>query len=63
MRPVGVVARDDVIEPGLLLEDVGGRGLGRFALQGEVHALVPAITRLRWRRPGRPGEIVEGRSR
>ena len=36
MRPVGVVPRDEVIEPGLLLQHIGGRRLRRFALQREV---------------------------
>jgi hypothetical protein len=43
MWPVGVVARDEIVEPGLLLEHVGGRRFGRFALQREVHALMAAV--------------------
>jgi hypothetical protein len=33
---IRVVARDEIVEPGLLLEYVAGRWRGRFALQGEV---------------------------
>ena len=43
MWPVGVEAGEELVEPGLLLEHVGGRRFGRFALQGEVHALMAAI--------------------
>jgi len=43
VRPTAVVAVDEGIEPGLLLEHVGGGGLSRFGLQGEMHAFVPAI--------------------
>ena len=32
-----------VVELGLLLEEVLGGGLGGLLLQGQVHALVPAI--------------------
>ena len=43
MRPVLVVARDEVVEPGLLLQHVGGGRLRRFLLQREMHALVPPV--------------------
>ena len=43
MRSVRVVAREEVVEPGLLLEHVRGRRLGRFSLQREAHALMPPV--------------------
>jgi hypothetical protein len=41
--PAVVVALDEGIEAGLLLEHVGGGGLGGFRLQREMHAFVPTI--------------------
>lgn len=38
-----VVVLDEVIELGLLLQEVLSRWLGRFLLQGQVHALMPTI--------------------
>ena len=38
-----VIALDERIEPGLLLEHIGGGGLSGFGLQGEMHAFVPTI--------------------
>ena len=35
--------RDEVVEAGLLLQEVFGRGLGGFFFQGEMHAFVTAI--------------------
>jgi hypothetical protein len=43
VRPLAVVAFDERVEAGLLLEDIGDRGLGGFLLQREMHALVPAV--------------------
>jgi hypothetical protein len=43
MGAVRVVTREELVEPGLLLEHVGGRRFGRFALQREVHALMAAV--------------------
>jgi hypothetical protein len=43
VRPVRVVAREEVIESGLLLQDVRGCRLRGFALQREVHAFMPPI--------------------
>ena len=43
MRPALVVARHEGITARLLLEDVCGGGLGRFLLQGEMHALVASV--------------------
>jgi len=43
VRPVPVVLLDERIEARLLLQDIGGGGLGRFLLQRQVHALVPAV--------------------
>src|SRR5262245_30586325 len=43
MGPVRVVARDEVVEAALLLQHVRGGGLRGFALQREVHALVPSV--------------------
>jgi hypothetical protein len=34
---------DELIEAALLLQEVEGCRLGSFLLQGEVHALVPAV--------------------
>ncbi len=34
---------DEVVEAGLLLQEVGGRRLGGFFLQGEMHAFMAAI--------------------
>ena len=41
--PCVVIALEEGIEAGLLLEDVGGGGLGGFRLEGEMHAFVPTI--------------------
>ena len=43
VRPTAIVSLDEGVEPGLLLEHVGGGRLGGFGLQGEVHAFVPAV--------------------
>ena len=43
MRPLRVEAREEVVEPGLLLEHVRSRRLRRFSLQREVHALMPPV--------------------
>ena len=43
MGPLPVVLVDEGIEACLLLQDVVGGGLGRFFLQRQVHALVPAV--------------------
>jgi hypothetical protein len=38
-----VVAIDDVVELGLLLEEVAGRGFGRLELEREMHAFLSLI--------------------
>ena len=38
-----VVAVDEVIEAGLLLQEVAGGGFGGFLLQGQVHTLMAAV--------------------
>ena len=38
-----VVALDEGVEAGLLLEHVAGRGLGSFRLEREMHAFMPAV--------------------
>src|SRR5262249_1915899 len=43
VRPAAVVPLEEGVEPGLLLEHVGGGGLGGFGLQGEMHAFVAAV--------------------
>ena len=43
MRPVLVVALDKRIEARLLLQHIGGRRLGRFLLERQMHPLVPPI--------------------
>ena len=43
MRSFAVEALDERIEAGLLLEDIGGGGLGRFPLQRQMHALMAAV--------------------
>ncbi len=43
MWAVLVIAGNKRVEAGLLLEDVGRGRLGRFGLQREMHALVPAV--------------------
>jgi hypothetical protein len=43
MRPLAVVALDEVVELRLLLKEVLRRWLGRFLLQGQMHPLVPAV--------------------
>ncbi len=43
MRAFVVVAVDEVVELGLLLQEVQGRRFGGFLLQGQVHALVAAV--------------------
>jgi hypothetical protein len=40
MRALAVVAVDEVVEAGLLLQEVGGGGLGGFFLQRQVDALM-----------------------
>jgi hypothetical protein len=48
--PFLIEARQKVIKGRLLLEQVRGRRLGRFAFERQMHALVPAIL---LRMPGR----------
>jgi hypothetical protein len=43
VRSVGVITREEVVEPGLLLEHIRGGRLRCFAFQREVHALVPPV--------------------
>ena len=43
MRPLLVIFVDKGVESGLLLEEVGACGPGRFLFEREVHALVTAI--------------------
>ena len=43
MRALAVLAVDEIVELGLLLQEVLGGGLGCFLLQRQVHALVAAI--------------------
>jgi len=43
MRPLLVVALDEGVEAGLLLQHVGRGWLGGFLLQGEMHPLVAAV--------------------
>ena len=43
MRALVAVAVDEVVELGLLLQEVLRRGLGGLFLQGQVHALVAAV--------------------
>src|ERR1700747_309064 len=43
MRPLIVVAIDEVIELGLLLQEVFSRRLGGLELQGQMHTLMPAV--------------------
>jgi hypothetical protein len=43
MRALSVVLADEVIEADLLLEGIGGSRPGGFLLEGQVHALMPAI--------------------
>ena len=43
VRTLVVVAVEEVVELGLLLQEVLGRGLGGFFFQGQVHALMAAI--------------------
>lgn len=43
MRTLAIKNLDEVIEAGLLLEEVDGGRLGGFFLQGEMHAFVTAI--------------------
>ena len=43
VRPLVVVAVDEVIEPGLLLQEVAAGRLGGFLLQRQMHALVAAV--------------------
>ena len=43
MGPFLVEALDEVIEAGLLSQEVGGRGLGGFGLEGQMHPLVAAV--------------------
>ena len=43
VRTLAVVAVDEVVELGLLLQEVVRRRSGGFHLQGQVHALVAAV--------------------
>ena len=43
MGPLVVIARDEGIEAGLLLQEVGRGGLDRFAFERQVHAFVPPV--------------------
>jgi hypothetical protein len=43
VRPLVVVAFDEVVEFGLLLEEVGASGLCGLELQGQVHAFMAAV--------------------
>jgi hypothetical protein len=43
VRPLVVAALDELIELGLLLQEVLARRFGGFLLQGQVHAFVAAI--------------------
>ena len=43
VRPLVVELFDEVVEPGLLLQQVGASRTGGLLLEGEVHALVPAV--------------------
>ncbi len=41
--PLVIERMDEIVEPRLLLEDVGAGRLGGLALQGEMHAFMAAI--------------------
>ena len=43
MRPVPVVAREELVKASLLLQHVGSGWLGRFAFERQVHALMTSI--------------------
>ena len=43
MRALVVVEVEEVVEPGLLLQEVLGGRLGGLFLQGQVHALMAAV--------------------
>lgn len=43
MGPVVAIVGDEGAEACLLLEDVGGRGLGRVPLEREMHPLMATI--------------------
>ncbi|MBY5775277.1 hypothetical protein HFN63_35575 [Rhizobium leguminosarum] len=43
MRQFGVEFFDDVVEAGLLLQEIGAGCLGGLQLEGEMHALVAAV--------------------
>jgi len=43
MRSLLVVVADEVVELGLLLQEVLARRFGGFFLQGQVHAFVPTV--------------------
>jgi hypothetical protein len=43
VRALVVEDLNEFVKAGLLLQEVGGRRLGGFFLQGEMHALVTAI--------------------
>jgi hypothetical protein len=43
MRAFVMEAVDEGVEPGLLLQRIGRRGLRGFGLQREMHALVPPV--------------------
>jgi hypothetical protein len=40
MRALVIEAREERVEAGLLLQKVGGRGLGGFGLEREMHAFI-----------------------
>ena len=43
MWAVVVIPLEKRVEPTLLLQEIGGRGLGRFAFERQVHTLVAAV--------------------
>lgn len=43
MRPLIVEAVDEVVEPGLLLKEIGACRFGGFVLQSEVHAFMASV--------------------
>ena len=43
VRPLVVVLVDKGIEAGLLLEDIGGGGFGRFLFERQMHPLMSAV--------------------
>ena len=43
VRALPVVVVNECVEPGLLLQEVGGRWSGRFGLERQMHPLVPPV--------------------